>query len=254
MITSALMITSITDSGLEICQTVELVRLPVPRRMLEGRFQARHSLQPRTARAVSPPKEKLLRQHRFLSSTLMTLALCCLAGSSSAQSPSRYTAGVMLGFGGATGSGPSGSTTGDVYLLADRFDLGYQLFFALETRKDVLFGVRFGQMDVEIANASLLALFGSSVDSELTYLSLSGEYRMSSGTYQSGLFIGLGYYSVDGQSVFGDDTGLGLNLGTTGEFRLNDRWSIMVEFSGHYADIEYAQFFVMGHAGLVVHF
>ncbi len=194
-----------------------------------------------------------MRQFRFLSSLLIALALCCLAGSSSAQTTSRYTAGAMLGFGGATASGSSGSTIDDVYLLDDRFDLGYQLFFDMEVRKGVLFGVRLGQMDVEIASASLLA-FGSSVDSELTYLTLSGEYRLSASTYQSGLFLGLGYYSVDGQSVFDDDTGLGLTLGTTGEFRLTDRWSIMVEFSGHYADIEYSQFFIMGHAGLAIHF
>ncbi len=195
-----------------------------------------------------------MRQNRFLSSILITLVLCCLAGNSSAQSSTRYTAGAMLGFGGATGSGSSGTTIDDVFLLDDSFDLGYQLYFAMEIRKDALFGVRLGQMDVEIAGASQLALFAGPVGSELTYLTLSGEYRMPAGTYQSGLFMGLGYYSVDGQSFFDDDTGLGLTLGTTGDFRLNDRWSIVVEFSGHYAELEYAQFFIMGHVGMAVHF
>ncbi len=196
-----------------------------------------------------------MRQHRYLgSSILIALALCCLAGSSSAQTPSRYTAGVMLGYGGATGSGPSGSTIDDVYLVSDSFDLGFQLLFGMEIRRGTLFAVRFGQMDVEIASPSRLALFGGPIDSELTYLTLTGEYRLPAGSYQSGFFMGLGYYAVDGQNVFEDDSGLGLTLGVDGDFRINDRWSILVEFSGHYADLESAQFFIMGHAGLAVHF
>ena len=192
-----------------------------------------------------------MRQHRYLtSSILIALAFCCLAGSSSAQTTSRYTAGAMFGFGATTGSGPSGSTIDDAYLVDDRFDFGYQLFFGMEVRRGVMFATRFGQMDVQIASPNRLALFGSPVDSELTYLTLAGEYRLPAGSYQSGLFLGAGYYSVDGQDVFDDDSGLGLTVGVDGDFRINDRWSILVEFSGHYADLDYAQFFIMGHAGI----
>ena len=218
-----------------------------------ARFPVHHPTQ--AAHAVSPSKEKLLRQHRYLgSSILIVLALSCLAGSSSAQTTSRYTAGVMFGFGGPTGSGPSGSTIDDIYLVDDRFDTGYQLFFGMEVRKDSLFAVRVGEMDVQVASPSLLALFDSPLDSELTYLTLSGEYRLPAGSYLSGLFLGIGYYSVDGQNFFDEDSGLGLTVGTNGDFRINDRWSVLVEFSGHYADLDYAQFFIMGHAGLAIHF
>ena len=195
-----------------------------------------------------------MRQHRPLyPSVVIALALFCFAGSSAAQLPSRYTAGVMIGFGGALGSGPSGSTIGDVYLLDDSFDLGFQLLFNMDIREGALFGVRLGQMDVEIAN-TVLEQLGAPVASDLTYLTLSGEYRLSAGSYMSGLFLGAGYYSVDGQSIFEDDSGLGLTLGTTGEFRINDHWSFMLEFSGHYADLDVAQFFIMGHAGIAIHF
>ncbi len=190
-----------------------------------------------------------MRQHRFLGkSLLIALALCCLAGSSSAQSNNRYTAGVMFGFGSPTGSGSSGAD--DIFLVDDSFDSGYQLLFAMEMRKDVQFATRFGQMDVELASPGLLALFGSPLDSELTYLTLSGEYRLPAGSYESGYFIGAGYYSIDGQDTFEDDSGLGLTLGVNGDFRLNDRWSVLLEFSGHYADLDYAQFFIMGHVGV----
>ncbi len=195
-----------------------------------------------------------MRQHRYLgSSILIALAFCCLAGSSAAQTTSRYTAGVMFGYGGNVASGPSGSTIDDVYLVDDSFDLGYQLLFGMEVRKEALFVTRLGQTDVEITSPSL-DLFGGPLESELTYLTLSGEYRLPAGNYMSGLYMGAGYYSVDGQDVFNDDTGLGLTVGATGDFRINDRWSVLVEFSGHYADLDYAQFFVMGHAGLAFHF
>ena len=194
-----------------------------------------------------------MRQHRLLRTPiLIALALLCLAGSSSAQTNSRYTAGVMFGFGATVGSGPAGSD--DIYLVEDRFDFGYQFLFGMEAGRGVLFGLRLGQMDVEIASPSRLALFGAPVESELTYLTLSGEYPLLTGPYRSGLFLGAGYYSVDGQDTFDDDSGLGLTIGTTGDFRPNDRWSILVEFSGHYADLDYAQFFIMGHAGLAFHF
>ncbi len=192
-----------------------------------------------------------MRQHRYPgTSILIALALCCLAGSSAAQTTNRYTAGVTFGFGGATGSGSSGATVDDTYVIGDRFDLGYQLLFGMEVRKGTLFAVRFGEMDVQLASLD----FSSPLDSELTYLTLSGEYRLPAGSYMSGLFLGAGYYSIGGQNVFSDDSGLGLTIGADGDFRLNDRWSILVEFSGHYADLDYAQFFIMGHAGLAIHF
>ncbi len=195
-----------------------------------------------------------MRQHRpLVLSVVIALTLFCLAGSSSAQLPSRYTAGLMIGFGSPIGSGPSGSTIGDVYLLDDSFDVGYQLLFNLDIRDGVLFGVRLGQMDVELATP-ILEQLGAPVASDLTYFTLSGEYRLPIGSYMSGLYIGTGYYSVDGQSIFEDDSALGLTLGTTGDFRINDHWSLMVEFSGHYADLDVAQFFVMAHAGVAFHF
>ncbi len=194
--------------------------------------------------------------HRFLgSSIVIALVLFGLPGDASAQLTNRYTAGVMFGFGSPTGGSGSNSTgIGEIYLVDDQFDLGYQLLFNMETRKDVLFGVRYGQLDVELASPTVLALFDAPIDTELTYATLSGEYRRSAGIYQSGLFLGLGYYSVDGQDIFEDTTGLGLTVGTTGDFRINDRWSVLLEFSAHYADVDYGQFFIMGHAGVGFHF
>ncbi len=195
-----------------------------------------------------------MRQHRFLgSSILLALILCCLPGSSSAQSNHRYSAGLMFGFGGTTASEPASATVDDVYLLDDQFDFSFQLLFNMEVRRGVLFGARYGQVDVELAN-NALATLDAPVQTELTYFTAGGEYRFSAGNYESGMVLGAGYYSVDGKNIFDDDSGLGLNLGVTGDFRLHDRWSFLLEFSAHYADLNSTQFFLMGHAGLAFHF
>ena len=196
-----------------------------------------------------------MRQQRpLILSLLVVLALLLLPGSSSAQTGSRYTAGLLAGFGGTTATEPASVTVDETFLTGDQFDLGLQLVFNTEMRRGTLFGVRVGQMDVEIDNVGSPLAFLDPVDTELTYATLSGEYPLSAGHYQSGLFFGLGYYGVDGKEFFDDDTGLGLTVGTTGDFRITDRWSVLVEFSGHYADLDYAQFFIMGHVGVGIHF
>ena len=196
-----------------------------------------------------------MRQQRLLvSSALVVLACWLLPTNSHAQSPYRYAIGFMGGFGGATGSEPGSSTVEQVYVRDDSFDLGYQLLFDMEIRRGASFGIRLGQLDVELASPLLLAIFDGPIASELTYGTAVGEYRLSTSLYQSGVFLGVGYYAIDGQNVFEDDSALGLTVGTTGDFRINDRFSVLLEFSGHYADLDYAQFFIMGHVGLTFHF
>ncbi len=193
------------------------------------------------------------QRHLFLATLLISASLL-LPGSSAAQSDNRFTLGLMGGFGGALASEPSSSSLEKTFLLQEEFNFGFQLIFNTEMRRGTLFGVRIGQLDVELANRNFLGLFVGPIESELTYATAVGEYRLPTGSYESGLFIGLGYYSIDGQGLFDDDTGLGLNVGTTGDFRLNDRLSFLLEFSAHYADLDYAQFFVMAHAGIGFHF
>ncbi len=194
-----------------------------------------------------------MRQPRLLILASLVAVALLLPGLASAQSNFRYTAGLMGGFGGAIASAPSSTTVFEPFIREDDFDLGLQLVFNTEMRRGILFGIRVGQLDVEIDSVGL-ELAVAPVESEMTYATLSGEYLLSAGSYQSGLFFGLGYYSVDGQDFYEDDRALGLTVGTAGDFRINDRWSVLLEFSGHYADLDYAQFFIMGHVGVGFHF
>ena len=98
--------------------------------------------------------------------------------------------------------------------------------------------------------------FGSLSDTELTYATLGGEYRGRQGFWQSGIYLALGAYRLEGTRFFQDEeeTSWGLSLGVTGELPINRTLGVQAEVSGHYVDFDDFQFFAMAHAGLVVHF
>ena len=177
-----------------------------------------------------------MRQKRLVLPALSALLLLALSpAASSAQASSPYAAGLTVGLGGASGAEPS----------TDYGNFGFQAFFSMEVQTSTRFVVRLGQQGLESKD--------SSVDADLGYLTLAGEYMFNAGLYKSGLFMGLGAYDLSGSGVE-DDSALGLSLGTTGDFRLTDRLNLRVELSGHYADLDYAHFFVMVHAGVAYHF
>lgn len=181
-------------------------------------------------------KEDPLHQKPLLTSSLVLLLLVALAPlSASAQSPYNYSVALMGGLGGSSDADDSN---------LDNF--GWQARFAMELELHTLFSVRAGQLALDTDSA----LF----DSDLSYLTVAGEYRFPAGFYESGLFLGLGAYDLTGDLLVEDETAIGLTLGTSGDFRVTDRVTVIVEFSGHYADLDYAQIFLMGHAGVSFRF
>lgn len=165
-------------------------------------------------------------------SALLLLGL--LPAVSSAQQPSTHVVGLAVGLGGATSADPS---TG--------YDnTGFQAFFSMEVQTRTRFVTRLGRLALDSKD--------STVDADLTYLTLAGEYSFNAGTYDSGLFLGLGFYDLS--SNRDDDSALGLTVGTNGDFRLTNRLSLNIELAGHWADLDYAQFFVTALAGVAYHF
>lgn len=182
--------------------------------------------------------EPLPNRNRWLPlSALLLAGLLALPTLGAAQSHD-FTIGVMGGFGGASDADPDTGID----------DTGFQLLFSYKREIDLLFSARLGQLDLEADGA------GDLFDSELTYLTLNGEYLASSDHYQSGLFLGLGLYRIEGDVFVPDEESFGLNIGASGDFRLTDHFSLLVEVSAHYADLDLARFFVMGHVGVGFHF
>ena len=174
----------------------------------------------------------------LLTTLTLTLALGLLlpAASSAQQHQYNFTVGLMGGLGGSTDAEPD----------VDLDNFGFQAFFSMETKVRTRFVVRVGQMGLE-SN-------GGFVDADLNYLTLSGEYEMDESGYQAGLFLGVGFYDLDPSRGLASESSLGLTVGTTGDIRITDRLSLMVELSGHYADLDFGQFYLMGHVGVAFHF
>lgn len=206
-------------------------------------------------RRQSLPLDHRLTNHRGTQGPIglavvlgMLLALGSLAGDAQAQSPYDFTIGVMGGIGGATDAEPDSGLT----------NLGLQVLFGIKKDNNTRFSIRAGTMELDDDGA--VGLFGA-VDTNLTYLTLSGEYLYTEPSYESGIFVGLGLYEVsDGLEFDGttfrsfDESTVGLTLGASGDFQIGDHWSVLGELSGHYADLDYARFFVMAHVGFGFHF
>jgi hypothetical protein len=186
----------------------------------------------------------LKRDHRLLGRLLIAAALLGSPGAASAQQDELYTftVGVLGGLGGSVDAEPGDSLSNP----------GLQLNLSMVTEPQTHLGLRLGQLALDDDE-----VFGSLTDADLTYVTLGGEYRFSERFYDSGVYIGLGGYRLEGTSFAGsdeEDTALGLTIGLTGEFPITRWLGVLIELSGHYADLEEAQIFGMGHAGLAIHF
>lgn len=181
-----------------------------------------------------------MTQHRLLRLAL-TAALLLLPGAARAQELYTFTAGLLGGVGGSFDAEP-----GD-----DLGNTGFQINLTMVTEPRTHVGFRLGQLGLDSEER-----FGSLSDAELSYVTVAGEYRFPQTYYESGLYLGLGGYRLEG-SRFGqgeEDTAVGLTLGVTGEFKVTRWLGVLVELSGHYADFDEAQLFGMGHAGVAIHF
>jgi hypothetical protein len=94
-------------------------------------------------------------------------------------------------------------------------------------------------------------------DATLTYLTLGAEYRYVESFYDSGLYAGIGAYKLEGTEITGHDqseTAIGLALGVTGDFPINNKFAVLVEISGHITDLENSGNFALAHIGIAYHF
>lgn len=166
------------------------------------------------------------------------LALPVAAG---AQDHYTYTISLLGGVGGAIDEDGAG-------LDNQALELGLSLL-----REDqVHVAARLGEIDFDASDA-----VGGAGDATLRYVVAGGEYRFLESFYESGIFAGLGFYELEGSALPGgeqSDSSVGLALGLTGEFEINRRVGVLVEFTGHVTDLEGAQIFGTGLIGLTAHF
>ena len=183
-----------------------------------------------------------MRHHHRPRAFALFLALVVLPGAAGAQELHTYTVGLLGGLGGSVDADPG-----------DALDnTGFQLNLAMITDPKTHVVVRLGRLGLDSDE-----VFGSLRDAELTYATIGGEYRFRQVYYDSGVYLGLGGYrleGIDGGDQDVRDTSIGLAAGVTGEFRINRWMGVLVEISGHWVDFDEAQIFAMGHGGLAFHF
>ncbi|MDA8018069.1 MAG: hypothetical protein MPN21_11540 [Thermoanaerobaculia bacterium] len=146
-----------------------------------------------------------------------------------------YHVGLLGGVGGAVDGDPF-----DHRSIEAQF--GYQRGI-----RDLVM-VRIGQLDLDSSD-DLFAF-----DGELTWLTVSSEYRLPEDFYLSGIFFGLGYFQRRGDLGLADDEGVGVTLGINGEFAITERWGVLLQLSGYWADLDDEQGWTTAMAGVTFSF
>jgi len=126
-----------------------------------------------------------------------------------------------------------------------------QAQIGLLTAPSTLVQLRLGRID--FGNGDRL---GDLSAPTLSYATVAGEYRFPRGYYDSGMFLGLGAYRLEGDRADGShsQTSIGATLGVTGEVEINKWMGILAEVAGHYTQLDEANFFGTAQVGLAVHF
>ncbi len=179
-----------------------------------------------------------MNRSKTASFVLLVLALLVVPAAAAADSVFRFN--LMAGVGGSLDQDDAGLSNST-----------FQLGFSVEPEDQLLVGLRVGQLD--LGNA----LVGESIDTSLDYATVVGEYRFTESFYESGLYIGLGVYSLDGVRFSGgvfSEEAVGLVLGISGEFLISNSVGFVIEFSGHLANLDTIDTLMMGHAGVSIHF
>ena len=163
---------------------------------------------------------------------LLLIAAFCVSSAVRAQEPRLFSLSVLGGLGSAIDAAH-----------VDANNPSLQVGFNMDIDSERLLGVRVGT--VSFSSSDVLNGHRSA---SLTYANISGEYRFREPLYDSGLYLGLGVYEFAGA------TRAGVVLGYTGEFEVNDRWSVVLEPAGHYANFRHDQAFAQALGGVRWHF
>lgn len=181
--------------------------------------------------------------------TLVLTAGLLLASATAARSQAyTYTIAGLVGVGGSLDETDAGFGN-PAWQLTFTSDIADKTYFAARVG-----GVHWGSGD-QVAEA---------IGPSLYYVTLAGEYRetrasFSNGFVEPGVYLGLGFYSLDGTDEVGEglsESAPGLVVGLTGDIRLNSKrnLALRIELAGHYAALDAAQLFGMVHIGLAYHF
>lgn len=146
----------------------------------------------------------------------------------------------------------------------DESDVGFgnfnwQVGFSHFIQDNTLVGIRVAGLDFGSSDN-----LGGLTDPSLLYVTVAGEMHERSSSFsgsfiESGIYIGLGYYSLDGTLSDGTDEtddGVGFVVGLTGDMPLisSGKLALHIELQGHWANLDAASIFAMAQIGLAYRF
>ncbi len=210
--------------------------------ILSGTGRCRESRAPESS-GYAAKERNLIGNHRLLGRLLLAFSLLLLPAAAGAQEELyNYTVGVFGSLGGSLDADPGGSVT----------NTGFQLNLGLVTEPRTHLVLRTGRLGLDKDK-----LFGSLSNADMEYVTIGGEYRYGEEYYDSGVFVALGAYRLNGTEPSGRDSRedtWGVSAGFTAELPVRRWLGIQGEIAGHYVDFREEQFFVTGHVGLAFHF
>jgi hypothetical protein len=136
-------------------------------------------------------------------------------------------------------------------------EAAYQVGFGLQFEPNANVWLKVGELDFATGSD-----VGELQQGSITYVNLGGEYQFSESYYESGLYLGLGAYDLEGRRVVAPDillprdgdTVVGLVLGATGEFKITPSFVFLAEISGHILDSSDLRVLGTAHFGFGLHF
>ncbi len=175
---------------------------------------------------------------------LATLAVALVAGNPAAAQDYTWTLSFMGGIG--TALSESGAA-----------EPGFQVGFGVQSEPQANIWLHAGQLDFETGTAP-----GAVTDGTITYVNVGGEYQFPESFYDSGVFLGLGFYDLESRRILAEgllaprdsESVLGLVIGATGEFKITPNFVFMAELVGHILDSDDMRVLGTAHAGLAFHF
>jgi len=179
---------------------------------------------------------------------LLSAGLLLVPAAAAIAQPYSYSISGLVGVGGSLDETDAGFGKPS-WLVTFTSDIADKTYFAAR-----LGGIHWSSEDQ----------VGDTIGPSLLYVTLAGEYRetrasFSGGFVEPGVYIGLGFYSLDGNDEEGagvSESAPGLVVGLTGDIALNSKRNLAmrIEISGHYAALDSAQLFGMVHLGLSYRF
>lgn len=200
-------------------------------------------------RRASQSRKRGIHLRRILPFATLIVVLFLVVPSVASAQGYTFTVNGLLGIGGSIDESDPGFG-----------NFNWQLGFTNAVEKRTHFGIRVGGLSFGSSDQ-----LGDLTNADLNYITLAGEYReraaAGSGRFmESGVFLGLGYFQLKGDSLTEasrvSEGSLGLVFGVTGDLPLNRKrnLALRIEVQGQWADLDNASLFALGQVGISYRF